>query len=204
MRETPIHLMVRHNPNGLYATSPQLPGFAYGRRTLPELRADLQDALSFHFDRPGPFRVAEHHEWHYEVAGNEFVIRVAQDESAHLREQVADRLGVVIKDPAQVDSLAHRPANTVGEVVYVCALPTDNVGWFMAQLDERGDAFHAAITIADSMLLTLPFTHGGGHLTLPDRYTLGSRSYSTATPLSEIIRMIQVVTPVPWCDRATA
>lgn len=68
-----IHVIVRMSGDGVYATSPQAPGLAYGRPTLEELRAGLQDVLAFHFSRPGPFEVTEHHERHYEVAGRELV-----------------------------------------------------------------------------------------------------------------------------------
>jgi predicted RNase H-like HicB family nuclease len=55
-----IHLYVQKTEDGYYATSPQVPGLMYGRATLEELRDDLEGALEFYFDHPGPFRVMEH------------------------------------------------------------------------------------------------------------------------------------------------
>jgi hypothetical protein len=68
-----IHLIVRidDGDGGLYATSPQAPGLLIGRSTLDTLRADLDDVLAFHFNRPGPFEVVEHHERHYDISGGE-------------------------------------------------------------------------------------------------------------------------------------
>jgi len=69
-----IHLIIRLSDDGsVYATSPQAPGLVYGRPSLEELRSELQDVLSFHFGRPGPFDVIEHHERHYDIAGRELV-----------------------------------------------------------------------------------------------------------------------------------
>ncbi|GAA2445249.1 hypothetical protein [Streptomyces glaucus] len=192
-----IHLIVRKTDSGLYVTSPQAPGFMFGRETLKAVRADLQDALSFHFDEPGPFRVLEHHERHYEIADGELVTRIANDKFLDERQFVYERLGEVLRDESQAISLAHGVANSVGESVYVCALPQDTVGWLVDQLDERGDAFSAAILVADQMLLTLPFAYGENRERIEGSFTLASSRYDRKTPLSEIIQATNVVTPIP-------
>ncbi|MFD9717418.1 hypothetical protein [Streptomyces sp. NPDC059076] len=195
MTDELIHLIIRKTEDGLYATSPQLPGFMYARGDMAELRADLREALSFHTGKPGPFRTIEHHERHYEVAGGELVTRLAKDSFAADRQIVYERLGKVIRDPGQARSLAHGRTNTAGEVVYVCALPSDTLGWLMAQLSDPEDAFYAAVTIADPMLLTLPFAHGRRYAGLEGTYTAGSRGYKAETRISEIIQATRIVTP---------
>ena len=67
MRADIIHVIIRATDDGFFATSPQAAGLVYGRPTLEELRAGLDDVLRFHFDEAGPFAVAEHHERHYAV-----------------------------------------------------------------------------------------------------------------------------------------
>lgn len=198
-----IHLFIRDTDGGLYATSPQAPGLMYGRRTLTQLRADLAEVLAFHTARPGPFQVLEHHERHYDIADGELVVRLAGDDRAAERRKVYERLGRAIQDPVQARALAHGLTNPVGEAVYVCALPSDTVGWLTAQLDEGGDAFYAAVAIADQMLLTLPFACGEPYSGMEGTLTVLGR-HDPGTPLSRIVHATPVVTPVPRVARATA
>jgi hypothetical protein len=187
----PIHLIVRVSQDGkAYATSPQAPGLAYGRQSLEELHEDLADVLSFHFDEPGPFQVIEHHERHHEIDGRELVTRVALDEHQADRMTVYRRIGHVMATPDQAESLLSAVPNSVGEAVYVCAVPSDTVGWLTAQLDPRGDAFAAALNIADSMLLALPFA-----VSDDGRPGWQPSAYPPETPLSEIMQRSPIVTP---------
>lgn len=186
-----IDMIMRLSDDGtVYATSPQTPGLIYGRQSLAEWRSGLQDVLSFYLDRPGPFDVLEHHERHYEVEGRELVTRLAMDEHRDQREAVLERIGQVLRVPGQAESLVSAITNRVGETVYVCAVPSDTLGWLAAQLDGPGDAVIVALTIADQFLLTLPLAKEEG--TQP--------AWSVASPapdtqLSEIMRKIPVVTP---------
>jgi hypothetical protein len=152
-----INLIVRFSENGeVYATSPQAPGLLYGRPSLKELHADLEEVLAFHFERPGPFDVLEHHEHQYDVADHELVIRIAIDDHYNERAAVRDRIGEVITVPEQATSVVSAVTNSVGEAVYVCSVPTDTFGWLIAQLYPEGDALVAALTIADNFLFALP------------------------------------------------
>jgi hypothetical protein len=186
-----IHLIIRLSGNGsVYATSPQAPGLVYGRSSLQELRSDLQDVLAFHFDRPGPFAVIEHHERHYEIAGRELVIRIAMDDYRDQRQAVYERIGRALNVPGQAEALVSTVTNKVGEGVYVCAVSSDTLGWLAAQLDGSGDALVAALTTADQFLLTLPIASDEG--TQP-AWSVGSST--SETTLSEVIQNIPVVTP---------
>ncbi len=186
-----IHLIIRLSDDGsVYATSPQAPGLVYGRPSLEELLSDLDDVLSFHFGRPGPFDVIEHHERHYDIAGRELVTRLAMDEHRGERQAVYERIGQVLRVPGQAESLVSAMTNKVGETVYVCAVPSDTLGWLAAQLDRPGDALVVALTIADHFLLTLPIAADDG---MHPAWSQGSSSPETR--LSEIVQRIPVVTP---------
>ncbi|MGH3181931.1 MAG: hypothetical protein ACRDOH_25745 [Streptosporangiaceae bacterium] len=112
-----LHLIIRLSDDGkAYATSPQAPGLVYGRPSLKELRNDLDDALAFHLDRPGPFHVVEHIERHYDLADGELVIRIATDSHTDEREAVAERIRQAASVPEQAQSLVSA-ANAVGEAV---------------------------------------------------------------------------------------
>lgn len=186
-----LHLIIRLSEDGkAYATSPQAPGLVFGRSSLKLLRYDLNDALSFHFDRPGPFHVVEHIEWHDNLADGELVIRIAQDESVKERETVAQRIAEAAGVPEQARSLV-AVTNEVGEAVYVCAIPSDTLGWLSAQV-QPGEVVTAALAIADGFLFTLPAVANGDNSTLP-AWSVGSAPAETR--LSEVMRKSRVVTP---------
>ncbi len=187
----PIQIFVRASDDGrAYATSPQAPGLIYGRGSLQELHHDLEDVLSFHFERPGPFDVVEHRERHHVIADRELVARIAIDGHQASRVAVYDRIGHAMKVPSQVESLLSAVTNVVGEAVYVCAVPSDTIGWLVSQLDPRGDAFTAAVAIADEMLFVLPFALDNG-----GRPTWQTVSDGLDTQLSEVIQRSLIVTP---------
>lgn len=195
----PIHLIIRLSADGsAYATSPQALGLVYGRPSLKELRSDLRGVLAFYFDRPGPFDVIEHHERHYDVAGRELATRIALDEHLDQRQAVYERIGRALRVPGQAEALVSVVTNKVGEAIYVCAVPSDTLGWLAAQLDGSGDALVAALTTADQFLLTLPIAADEG--THP-AWSIGSST--SETPLSEIIQRIPIVTP-PYTVRLEA
>ena len=195
MSDEIIHLIIRITGDGVYATSPQAPGLAYGRPTLAELRADLDDVLSFHFDRPGPFLVLEHHERHYEIPDGELVIRIALDEHRDERQEVHTRIGRVLAIPEQAQYLLAGPPNAVGEVVYTCALPTDTISWLVDQLDPRGDALVAAVAIADQFVLTLPLSHGNHHPEMAG-VSIGEHGHIPGTTVGQVVRATPVVAPL--------
>jgi hypothetical protein len=187
-----LHLIIRLSDDGkAYATSPLAPGLVYGRPSLKELRYDLDDVLSFHFDRPGPFKVVEHVERHYDLAGGELVIRVAVDAHMDEREAVAERIMQVASVPEQAQSLVSA-ANAVGEAVYVCAVPSDTLGWLAAQLQPsvQGDIINAALPIADGFLFTLPVAGDESN-----RPTWTVSSAPPAMQLSEVMQKTRIVTP---------
>lgn len=184
-----LHLIVRLSDDGkAYATSPQAPGLVFGRPSVEELRYDLDDVLSFHFGRPGPFMVQEHVERHYDLADGELVVRVAQDAHAAEREAVAERIIQAASVPEQSQALVSI-VNAVGEAVYVCAVPSDTLGWLAVQL-QPGDTVNAALPIADGFLFTLPVAVDEG-----DRpaWTVGASPPTTR--LSEVMQKTRIVTP---------
>ncbi|MEV6987366.1 hypothetical protein AB0M95_39765 [Sphaerisporangium sp. NPDC051017] len=192
-----IHLIVREDRGGrdFYATSPQAPGFLYGRPSLGELRAELQEALEFHFEEPGPYAVQEHHERHYDIGDGEVVIRTAVDGHADARRATREALGrAIISDPAQAAGLVSAPATELGEVVYICGVMSDTIGWVMQQLDPRGDIANVAVSVADVMIVTVPFAHG--RMAVDDETaTIASKAYTLETKLSEVVRDLKIVTP---------
>lgn len=193
MPET-IHLFVRREAGGLfYVTSPQAPGLMYGEETLEAVRHGIQGALAFHFGVPGPYPVVEHHECHHEIGDGELVTRIAIDGHLADRQVVQDGIRAALRVPEQIDALLSAPANRVGEVVYVCAVATDTLGWLGAQLDPRGsDTFMIAAAVGEALLFTVALARdeeraeaGDLLITQPDM------------TVAEVIRRTAIVGPAP-------
>jgi hypothetical protein len=193
MPET-IHLFVRREADGFcYVTSPQAPGLMYGERTIDAVRNGIQDALAFHFDAPGPYRVVEHHERHHEIGDGELVTRVAIDDHLADRQVVQDGINAALRVPEQVDALLSAPANRVGEVVYVCAVAADTLGWLGAQLDPRGsDTVMIAAAVGETLLFTVALAR--------DEECAEAGDLLIAQPdmtVAEVIRRTAIVGPAP-------
>lgn len=180
-----IHLIVREVDGGFYASSPQAPGLAYGRPTLAELREDLEGALAFHFDRPGPFVVVEHHERHYDVAGRELVTRIALDEHRDDREEAYARLGRALRIPEQAEALLTSPADRVGEVLHICVVPSDRLQWVADQLDPSGGAATLVVAVGDELLLTFRLSTGPGG------------PVETRETIADLMRTQPILKPIP-------
>lgn len=193
MTET-IHLIVRVTDEGLYATSPQAPGLAYGCSTFTELRSEINDVLAFHFDRPGPFHVIEHHERHYDIDERELVTRLAHDDHYAERQEVYERLGAALTVPEQAQALTQAPTNRVGEAVYVCAVSSDTIGWLAGQLDPRGEAVTVAVAVAEPFILTVSFACGEDH-PLIEGIAVTEHGHTLDTTIGEIIRHTPIVKP---------
>lgn len=194
-----IHVIIRISDDSAYATSPQVPGMVFIRDTVDEIRAELHDLLTFHVDDLGLYNVVEHRERHHDVIDEgEIVTRVAMDTHLDQRKDVDMRIGAALTVPEQVPGLLSIPTNSVGECVYVCAVATDTLGWLFDQLDERGDAFAAAVAVANPFLFTLPLVYGKRQAKPSNRTTvrIGTRDYTRKTTLGQVLRDTPVVSPL--------
>jgi hypothetical protein len=117
------------------------------------MRAALRDALVWYFDGDTDFDVQIHLE--QELRG--VVVRIAQDTDAWERQLVAERLSAALGVDSQAAELRAAAPNAVGEVVYVCALPSDQISWLTAQLDDEFDAVVVTLSATETMLWTLQF-----------------------------------------------
>lgn len=193
MTET-IHLFVRPavGDRDVYVTSPQVPGLLFGRPTLRQVREELDDVLAFHFGSPDAFGVIEHHERHYDIAGGELVTRLALDEHRDDRQIVYERIGAALRIPDQARSLLEVPTNKVGEVVYVCAVPSDSLKWLGDQLDPRyGDALMVTVAVSNELLFAVAMVKGEGYVG-PDTI-----AFDNGSTVADVIHKVAVVGPAP-------
>ncbi len=148
MRE--IELILREEAGAWGAWSPSVQGFYVTADSAHECVSRAKKVTAAELGEP------------VDVFGNQervvdgLVIRVAGHRPGFdLRVAVAQRLENLIRyDRAQIDddALTH---NRLGEIIYVCALPDDTVGWLAAQMDERGDGLQVA-TLLDHVGLPAP------------------------------------------------
>jgi hypothetical protein len=96
----------------------------------------------------------------------------------------------VITVPEQARALVSAVTNSVGEAVYVCAVPSDTFGWLTAQLAQPRDALVGALAVAETFLFTLPLaiedaTRPAWHL----------NSFEPDDRLSDVMQRSLIMTP---------
>lgn len=185
-----LHLLVVHEGDyGWSLTSPQLPGFVYGRQTQQEFQADLPNALAF--------ANAPNIPWVFHVVrrfstpdGDEYTIRVAQDNFADERSRTAWRLHAVMGTEER-KGLMDGPRTALGERAFVCTVPTDTLEWVAQQLDPRGDALEMVVAVDDDMIAGSPLSVSF----VPAGDTLGSLA-DLGLPLSATVQDYFQTVPV--------
>lgn len=138
-----IDLILREEAGAWGAWSPTVVGLYVTADSAHECARLAAKAADAELDEPVGFvRV------HHERIVDGLVIRVAgQRHGFETRVAVAQRLEDLIHyNRAEIDDDG-LIRNSAGEVVFVCALPDDTVGWLAAQLDRRGDGVQVAVVL---------------------------------------------------------
>ncbi len=144
-------MIVREDEPSWWAWSPQCPGLTAGEETEVELLRSLPGTIAWCFedDHPGEdFDMRVHVE--REVGG--VFLRVARDEQHAARQEVADRIIVALADPDLAERLRAAPPNWAGEVVYICALPTDTRDWLDNQIEEGDGTVNVVVPLSSNVL----------------------------------------------------
>ncbi|MDQ6524545.1 hypothetical protein RB608_13085 [Nocardioides sp. LHD-245] len=156
VKETTHVLMVdeRRDGAGLSMYSPQMPGFAFGRATQSEFLADYQDALR----KAGVRGQVESHNEYFSVLpdGQEYSVRWSTDQ-AHVDERVTlaqHLIGILEATPEMVlsDVDSGREVSPDGIVRFVCALPSDRLGWIIDQMDPNGEILTICTMVTNRMI----------------------------------------------------
>jgi hypothetical protein len=151
-----VSVIVREDDPGWWAWSPQCPGLTAGDETEVELLRSLPGTIAYYFEDDHvdeEIDIRLHAE--REVSG--VFLRVARDEQQVARQEVADRVAAALADPDLAGLLRNAPPNWAGEVVYVCALPTDTRSWLDNQLEAGDGAVIVAVPLSDTALWVRAF-----------------------------------------------
>jgi hypothetical protein len=178
------HVIVTNEGDyGWSAQSPQIPGFVYGRPTLTEFKKDYTKTLR-DVGVAGP--VLGHQQRRHETPeGAEYVIRFAEDGLREDRIAVAHRLEQIMLTDQRHDLMLNATTES-GEVIFVCVVASDTLGFVIDQMDERGDVVTIAAAVADNGVYT---TQLGAEVTHshPDWTTLGELGQGRDTTISELM-----------------
>jgi hypothetical protein len=184
-----IDLITTAESNGAFSvTSPQLPGFVFGRASLDHVVQELNDALAFAGVPDGNEARRVHHLVMVgeTLEGVEWIVRWANDEHRGEREVARDALLLQLASEKRFELIGDGPYLRTGEMQFVACLPGDTLGWVMGQMDQRGDALTIAVVVGDRFA-ALPLVKGDliendGYRRLSD---LGLSEESTVADLLE-------------------
>jgi hypothetical protein len=183
-----LHLVfVDEGEYGASMHSPQVPGLVFGRPDARALLYELNDTLAF---ADAPDLPREIHEERRGVSpeGNEYLIRFAAPPEPHhaVRLGCAARLERALTVDGQRQDMLAGPTLVTGEVLYICVLASDTVGWIADQL-EPGETGIAAVTVADQYIWTAPLSNGGQ---LPGAEPLSSLGLTDASTVSDWMSVV--------------
>ena len=165
--------------------SPQLPGLLGVRDNRPELAAAVPDLLAFAGVDPATVTIRNHSEQAITIGDSDVVIRVASDEHADEREQVARRIRAALEVPNERDEILAAPHTSIGEVLFICAVASDPIGRVRDQLQPTGDTAIVALRLADEILWT---THIGVGSRARDWHPVEYYGFTTDATLGEFMR----------------
>lgn len=188
MRERIDVILTEYPGYGWGIESPQLPGFVGGRSTREELEADLDDILEF-AEAPRDAVRAIHWQSHLTLPdGDECVVRVHHDRHVGERMDCAKSVMGALSLAEQRTQVMDVPRTRTGEVLFVCALATDHVGWLVDQLDPRGETAVFAVAVAEQFIYTTALHRGDIDDETEEWLPLSEFGWDADTTVSEIMQ----------------
>lgn len=183
-----VEVIVRPDGESSWAAwSPQCPGLAVVKPTADALRASLPPALKFYYD-PSAGRDLVRLVYNVEQPVGGVILRVRQDEHVQERQALMHRLVAGLDVPEQAVDLRAALPNSLGDVVYVSALPGDTITWMARQLESE-DAIHVVLPATDQWVWSTVFVSGMDPADAPaGSVSLGDLGYDGSTTLGEVMR----------------
>lgn len=160
MPDRAIDVIVYAEDGTWSASSPQIPGFVGGRASRDDLHRDLPGMLRFAGVEPDGLTVRVHEEVMIPTDEADFVLRVASDDHVDERREVAQRLQGALTDKVLREDMSAAPRTPTGEILYICAVPSDTIRWCVEQLHHEGDGAVVAVCVVEEMVWATHFFTG--------------------------------------------
>ncbi len=146
----PLHVIYRHEPTSdgeptwhsySYPTAVYASGYA-----LEDLREAFREAVAFHYGETPVPQLVEHLE--HQAAPGVF-LRVAVDRQTLDRDYVESTMRAALtRESVHRPRFAAEQVSASGDIVVVCAVASDRLGWVFEQMGEH-DALHIAMAVSD-------------------------------------------------------
>lgn len=192
---TDVHVVLTtYGDLGWAIHSPQLPGLVGGRDTADSIMRDTADILMFAGlgDIPNP-RIVTHEEHALEdPAGNEYLVRFADDEHAEERVRLAGYAGTAIVGGVWSDNdRAQQRTLDTGERLVISAVRSDTLTWIRDQLRANDVATMIVIAqepddLAGPIIWNMPYSVPGFAPT--DGYNPEALGLTTESTIEDAIR----------------
>jgi hypothetical protein len=179
------HLIVTVEADGgLSAESPQLPGLVMGRPTETEFLRDYRKILK---ELGARMPIYGHRQWRHETyEGVEYIVRLSED-NKDLRISLSQRLSAVLGSEQRHDVVRRSVATVTGEILFICALPLDRIGFITEQLDlAAGDAAVLVAPVAEDGVWTTELIVGP-NLAGKDWHSLSELGLTQDSTVSELM-----------------
>jgi hypothetical protein len=181
--QEPVHLIARTD-HGVGIYSPQLPGVTGAYPDAKSMATDFRTLL----DYAGVTLAGRELIAHSECVRHDgdVLIRVAKDAHRGDRAQVAERLTAALAGETQYEDIMDAPRARTGAALFICAVPSDTIGWITDQLDPRGETAAAVVGVGDEAIYVAYFARGLEEVT--GWHDLSHWGWTRDTTLSEAMR----------------
>lgn len=180
-----VEVIVREDGGSWSAWSPQCPGLLVVQPSPEDLREALRPALQFYFADDQEATTALRYVVNLEQEINGVVVRVRQDEDAYQRQLLAQRVAAKLGGLDTAEDMRSSPVNPLGDVVFICALPSDTFGWISRQMEDE-DTINVVLPASEIFVWSVSFSS-----TQPPASAAGPRGsdlgYQESTTLGEIM-----------------
>lgn len=157
-----IMIMPSDGADTYAAYSPQIDGFIIGSDSALQLQQDLPEALKFAGVDISRVVIHRHNEYPFTTEeGVDYAIRVAVDAQREDRLKGADRFARAMTDPEQRARLLKSPRTRTGDILFICAIPSDRIKDLARQLHPAGDAAVILVSVADEFVWASNLTNSG-------------------------------------------
>jgi len=152
-----VHLITTQDDSGIWAESPQLPGFVMARNTETEFIRDYKRVLA----ELGVKQIVGHNQFlRATPEGVEYALRFRDGVGKDERAELANGIHRLLATEARHEFLADTGTDATGVVVIVCTRTIDQLGDIFEEIDPRGETIVLAAPWGEEMVWTTQLAQG--------------------------------------------